>query len=70
MEVSLRDEGGAEVAPGTPGEICVRGPLVMDGYHNLPAETAAALRDGWLYTGDIARRQRAPPRALADFAEA
>ena len=56
VEVSLRDEDGAEVAPGTAGEICVRGPLVMDGYHSLPAETAAVLRDGWLRTGDIARR--------------
>ncbi len=38
---------------GEPGEVRVRGPQMMSGYHNLPEETAAALRDGWLYTGDI-----------------
>jgi len=55
IEVSLRDEDGP-VADGQPGEICVRGPLVMDGYQNRPEETAAALAGGWLLTGDIARR--------------
>lgn len=45
---------GEEVLPaGTPGEIRIRGPQVMAGYRNLPEETAATLRDGWLYTGDI-----------------
>jgi long-chain acyl-CoA synthetase len=38
---------------GQPGEIRARGPQIMLGYWNRPAETAAALRDGWLYTGDI-----------------
>jgi fatty-acyl-CoA synthase len=38
------------------GEICVRGPLVMQGYWNKPDETAQAFRHGWLYTGDRARR--------------
>jgi len=37
------------------GELVVRGPQVMEGYWNMPGETAIALRDGWLYTGDIAR---------------
>ena len=43
-----------EVGPGEPGELHVRGPQVMDGYWGRPDETAAALRDGWLATGDVA----------------
>ena len=47
-------EQGTRVLPaGERGEIRARGPQVMRGYLNLPAETAEALRDGWLYTGDI-----------------
>jgi len=37
------------------GELVIKGPQVFKGYHNMPTETANALRDGWLYTGDIAR---------------
>ena len=55
-QVRLLDDDGHEVAPGDVGEICVRGPLVMQGYWNKPEETAKALRHGWLYTGDMARR--------------
>ncbi len=36
------------------GELILQGPMVMKGYHNMPTETANALRDGWLFTGDIA----------------
>jgi long-chain acyl-CoA synthetase len=48
------DEAGAPVPAGTAGEIAVKGPQVMAGYWNRPDETAAALRDGWFLTGDIA----------------
>ena len=48
-------ETGTEVlGPNQPGELCIRGPQVMKGYWNRPEETAQTLRDGWLYTGDIA----------------
>src|SRR5690625_609710 len=48
-------EGKEEVAVGELGELIVKGPQVMKGYWNMPEETEATLRDGWLYTGDIAR---------------
>ena len=47
------DIDGRDAAPGTPGEIVVRGPTVMQGYLRDPQATARALREGWLYTGDI-----------------
>src|SRR5260370_8145136 len=53
-EVMLRGDDGKEAPLGSPGEICVRGPQVMKGYWNSPAETAKVLGpDGFLATGDI-----------------
>lgn len=50
-------ETGTEVlAPGQVGELIIRGPQVMAGYWNAPDASAAALRDGWLFTGDLATR--------------
>jgi len=48
------DDGVTEMPAGEIGELIMSGPIVMKGYHNMPTETANALRDGWLYTGDIA----------------
>ncbi|MFI6932520.1 SDR family NAD(P)-dependent oxidoreductase [Streptomyces sp. NPDC050287] len=57
MEVRIVDPGsGNEVADGAEGEIWVRGPSLMTGYHNRPEETEAALRDGFYRTGDLGRR--------------
>lgn len=54
-EVCIVDEAGVEVPRGTIGEVIVRGGNVMLGYWNKPAETAEALRDGWMHTGDGGR---------------
>ena len=56
----LVDPGtGLDVATGEEGEVWVRGPNLMVGYHNQPEATAEALRDGWYHTGDLARRDAA-----------
>ena len=52
--VSL-DDGVTVLPTGEIGELVIKGPQVMKGYHNMPTETENTLRDGWLYTGDIAR---------------
>ena len=55
-DVKLIDpETGKPPKSGEPGEIVIRGPQIMRGYYNQPAETANAVRDGWMHTGDVAR---------------
>jgi long-chain acyl-CoA synthetase len=55
LAVRIVDLNGRDVPPDQEGELIVRGPNVMPGYHNKPEETAAALRAGWYYTGDLAK---------------
>lgn len=49
------DDGVTSLPVGEVGELTIRSPNVMRGYHNMPEETAVTLREGWLFTGDIAR---------------
>jgi acyl-CoA synthetase (AMP-forming)/AMP-acid ligase II len=53
VEVSVRDADGRELPAGQPGEVCVRGEVVMKGYWQDAEATAKTIRDGWLYTGDV-----------------
>lgn len=55
-QIRLLDDDGREAAAGQPGEIVVRAPNMMSGYLEDPEASAAAVRDGWLYTGDVAFR--------------
>ncbi len=55
-EIRLVDDDGRDVAPGASGELIARAPNMMSGYLDNPEATAQAIRDGWLYTGDIASR--------------
>jgi long-chain acyl-CoA synthetase len=53
VEVKIELPDGNEAGPGEDGEICARGPMLMSGYWHAPAETAEALRGGYLHTGDV-----------------
>jgi long-chain acyl-CoA synthetase len=55
VELRVVDDRGEPLPPGEVGEIVARGPNVMQGYLNRPAETAEALRGGWYHTGDLGR---------------
>ena len=55
VENRVVDVNGRQVPVGEVGELVVRGPNVMKGYYKMPEETAMAIRDGWLYTGDLAK---------------
>ena len=52
-EMRIVGDDGKDLPPGETGEIVGRGPITMPGYYNRPDETARALRDGWLHTGDL-----------------
>jgi len=53
VEVAIRGPSGQPLASGEVGEVCVRGEVVMAGYWRNPEASAAALREGWLWTGDL-----------------
>src|SRR5260221_6357972 len=55
VEVVVVDENDQPVPVGEVGEVIARGPNIMRGYYNMPEETRATLRDGWLHTGDMGR---------------
>jgi fatty-acyl-CoA synthase len=55
IHLSLRDPQNNEVAEGEPGEICIRGPLIMKGYKDMPEQTGEAFAGGWLHTGDVGK---------------
>jgi len=55
-EIRIIDESGKEMPDGEPGELIVRGPMLMKGYHGDIQATRERIKDGWLYTGDICKK--------------
>jgi len=55
-EIKLVDEKEEEIPEGGVGELIVKGPMVMQRYHNNPEETREKVKDGWFYTGDLCRK--------------
>lgn len=53
-EVSIQDKNGNILPAGVTGELCIKGPQVMQGYYHNPSETQKALKQGWLHTADAA----------------
>jgi long-chain acyl-CoA synthetase len=51
-------DGITELSPGEVGEMVIKGPQVFAGYWNMPAETSAVLKEGWLFTGDLAKMDK------------
>jgi long-chain acyl-CoA synthetase len=66
VEVRIVDADGADLPAGEPGEIVTRSDCVMAGYWNNPSATASALREGWLWTGDIGSMDAAGYLTLRD----
>jgi long-chain acyl-CoA synthetase len=56
LDVTEKNLDGKDVDPGEPGELVMRGPQIMMGYWKEPHATAAVLRDGWYFSGDVVRR--------------
>jgi long-chain acyl-CoA synthetase len=54
-EIKVVDDNERELPPNIPGELIVRGPMVMKGYYQMPLETAQTIKGDWLFTGDIAK---------------
>jgi len=67
IEIAIKDDEGNSMPIGESGELCIKGPNVMKGYYNQPAETAAAFTaDGFMRTGDVAVMQEDGYRRIVD----
>ena len=65
-EVKVVDDSGVEVPRGTPGEVLIKGPVIMARYWGRAEATAEAIRDGWLYSGDIGRMDEVGDLEIVD----